>query len=130
MIVPSALIRNLTLIYLFALSQVSCQYSYEFDSSIAMPTIHVFSQHMSSRQFSRMGDVLTGNGFTVQENSIPVPVAFTETTIIYSPLVDSRVIETLVEILSDLGYGSVTTIFSAAEYHSYHRNNLGIYVTQ
>lgn len=120
-------VRRTLIVVLVSFQLGSCMNDPNWSIEMSNPTIFLYADFIPDREARRILRTLNLEGFQATLNHLQLPEGLVTTTIVYSPLVGAEIIKEIEGILNRIGYDDVESVFSYFGYHSYSKNNLGIY---
>lgn len=91
--------------------------------------IHLYTQGVSESEINRTTEILSESGYEIYLNDLDIPEDIKGPTIVYSPLNPHlSSVDSIKDILSDMGYKNIDLIPFRVDNHSYTRKHIGIYL--
>lgn len=89
--------------------------------------VHLYTKYLSENESQKIAKEFEKNNFTVIENTLSIPEGITESTIIYSPLLQKREdLGITIDLLSNLGRSELKLESLVKGNHWYGKNSLGL----
>ncbi len=96
---------------------------------VGLPQVHVFSRHLSEQQISDIRDVFSQQPVELHINQLPIPFSMSQSSIIYSPLIEShQSIENVLVALETLDWSIQSVSPLSSDNHWFTKNTIGVYL--
>ena len=108
---------------------IACAFIVLVTGCSTRPNVHLYERYLSEEESSRITKKLKEVGFNIKTNKLRFPTNITQTTIIYSPLLnEASSLDLLSDTLNslDVKIDSVKSLFSGN--HWYTKNSLAVFI--